>query len=92
MRLSKLCYLPVKAELDSYPKKDHQGGNACQRIHPLRLFSTSTIDLKDGLVLVLNTHGFQHTDVLHIETHSQGWVIFDSDTKLAEFNIHISYD
>ena len=37
-------------------------------------------------------HGFQHTDVLHIEIHSQVWMIFDSDTKLAEFNIHISYD
>ena len=38
--------------------------------------------------------GFQHTDVLHIERKksTQGWMIFDSDTMLAEFNIHISYD
>ena len=59
----------MKAELDSNPKEDHQGGNACQRIHPLRLLSTSTSDLKDDLVVALNTHSFQHTDVLHIETN-----------------------
>ena len=38
----------MKAELHSNPKEDHKGGNASQRIHPLRLLSTSTFDLKDG--------------------------------------------
>ena len=45
----------MEAELHSYPKEHHQGGNACQRIHPLCLLSTSTYDLKEGLVLALNT-------------------------------------
>ena len=61
-------YLPVKAELDSYPKEDHQGGNACQRIHPLCLFSTSTVDLKDGLVLVLNTRFSTYRCIAHWNT------------------------
>ena len=74
----------MEAELHSYPKEHHQGGNACQRIHPLCLLSTSTYDLKDGLVVALYTHSFQHTDVLHIETNRQGRMIFDSDTMLAE--------
>ena len=47
------------------------------------LLPTSTFDLKDGLVVALNTHSFQHTDVLHIETNRQGRMIFDSDTMLA---------
>ena len=76
----------MEAELHSYPKEHHQGGNACQRIHPLCLLSTSTYDLKEGLdsgAGIEYTSSFQHTDVLHIETNRQGRMIFDSDTMLA---------